>query len=82
MYNKNGLKYFMYYTTHNNHSYMELPIELRIYIWDHAHIYPIIQCFICDKVLINFQNQINNSNHNENYSIVNGRTKCNNCYID
>ena len=82
MYNKNGLKHFMYYTTNNYFSYMELPIELRIIIWDLAHIYPIIECFICDKVLINFQNKINNSNDNENYSIVNGRTKCNNCYND
>uniref|UniRef100_A0A6C0AXR2 Uncharacterized protein n=1 Tax=viral metagenome TaxID=1070528 RepID=A0A6C0AXR2_9ZZZZ len=82
MYNKNGLKHFMYYTTYNDHSYMQLPIDLRILIWDYSHIYPIIQCFICDKVLINFQSQINNSNNNENYSIVNGRTKCNNCYID
>ena len=82
MYNKNGLKYFMYYTTINKNPYMELPIDLRIIIWDHAHIYPIIQCFICDRILINYQNQINNSNNNENYSIVNGRTKCNNCYND
>lgn len=82
MYNKNGLKYFMYNTTINNFFYMELPIELRMLIWDLAHTYPIIQCFICDKVLINFQFQINNTNNNENYSIINGLTKCNKCYID
>lgn len=82
MYNKNGLKYFMYNTTINNFSYMELPIELRMLIWNLAHTYPIIKCFICDKVLINFQFQINNTNNNENYSIINGLTKCNKCYID
>ena len=59
MYNKNGLKYFMYNTTINNTSYMELPIEIRQYIWDKSHIYPVIQCYICDKVLINFNISIN-----------------------
>ena len=58
--NKNGLKHFMYYTTTNGNSYMALPIDLKILIWDYAHIYPIIQCFVCDKVLVNFQNPINN----------------------
>ena len=82
MYNKNGLKYFIYSTTINNSNYMELPIEIRQYIWDKSHIYPIIQCYICDKVLINFNIAINNTNHNENYTIVNGMTKCNTCYVD
>jgi len=82
MYNKNGLKYFVYNTTINNSSYMELPIEIRQYIWDKSHIYPVIQCYVCDKVLINFNIAINNTNHNENYSIINGITKCNKCYVD
>lgn len=82
MYNKNGLKYFIYNTTINNNKYMELPLEIREIIWDKAHIYPIIQCYICDKVLINFSIAINNTNHNENYSIINGITKCNKCYVD
>lgn len=82
MYNKNGLKHFIYYTTINSNKYMELPIEIRQCIWDKCHIYPVIQCYICDKVLINFTIAINNSNYNENYNIVNGITKCNKCYID
>ena len=82
MYNKNGLKYFMYYITKNNNKYMELPLEIRQYIWDKSHIYPIIQCFIWDKVLINFNYAINNTNHNENFNIINGKTKCNICYLD
>ena len=82
MYNKNGLKYFIYNTTINNISYMELPIEIRQYIWDKSHIYPVIQCYICDKVLINFNIAINNTNHNENYSIINGMTKCYKCFVD
>jgi len=82
MYNKNGLKYFMYNTTKNKNRYMELPLEIRQEIWKQSHIYPIIQCYICDKILINFNIAVNNTNHNENYSIVNGLTKCNNCYYD
>ena len=83
MYNKNGLKYFMNITTINNEKkYMELPHEIREEIWNKSHIYSTIQCYICDKILINFSVVINNSNHNENYSIVNGLTKCNKCYVD
>ena len=82
MYNKNGLKFFIYNTTINNNKYMELPIEIRQYIWNKSHIYPIIQCYICDKILINFNIAINNTNHNENYTIINGLTKCNRCYFD
>ena len=82
MYNKNGLKYFMYNTTINNSNYMELPIEIRQYIWDKSHIYPVIQCYVCDKVLINFNIAVNNTNHNENYTIINGLTKCSKCYVD
>lgn len=82
MYNKNGLKYFMYNTTISNINYMELPIEIRQYIWDKSHIYPVIQCYICDKVLINFNIAVNNTNHNENYTIINGLTKCSKCYVD
>ena len=82
MYNKNGLKYFIHHITVNNFSYMELPIDLRIYIWDYAHTYSNIKCIMCDKVIINFPVQINYINNNENYTLVNGSTKCNNCYID
>lgn len=82
MYNKKGLIYFMYNLTINNNSYMELPLEIRQYIWNLSHIYPVIQCYICDKVLINFNVAVNNTNHNENYCIINGLTKCNRCYID
>jgi len=82
MYNKNGLKYFIYKITKNNIKYMELPIEIRQYIWDKSHIYPIIQCYICDKILINFNIAVNNTNNNENFSIINGLTKCSNCYLE
>tara|TARA_B100001057_G_scaffold242023_6_gene242404 strand:+ start:8069 stop:8317 length:249 start_codon:yes stop_codon:yes gene_type:complete len=82
MYDKNGLKYFLYNTTINKKSYLELPEELRKYIWDLCHIYPFIQCYICDKVLINFQVNIGTMENVENYSIVNGITKCNTCFKD
>ena len=83
MYSKNGLKYFIFHTTINKfNKYLELPLEIRELIWDKAHTYAYIQCYICDKILINFNVAINNTNHNENYSIINGLTKCNNCYLD
>ena len=84
MYNKNGLKYFMHITTINNqNNFMILPIDIRQLIWYSAHIYPVIQCFICDKVLINFSINVDDiENTSENYTIINGITKCNKCNID
>ena len=89
MYCKNGLVYFMNNTTINHSNYyMNLSEDIRRLIWKYAHIYPFIQCYICDKILINFnyntlqlETDLNN-NTMENYSIVNGMTKCNQCFID
>jgi hypothetical protein len=83
MYNSSGIKYFMYITSLNNELY--LPIEIRRIIWDKCHLLKIIQCFICNKVLINFNVNIlhkENENSHENYSIINGIAKCNKCFID
>lgn len=83
MYSKSGLKYFIYKMTINKtNNYMCLPIELREKIWNMAHIYPVIQCYICDKILINFDIDILTISYNDNYSIINGISKCNTCYID
>ena len=82
MYNKKGLKFFIYNITKNKNKYMELPIELREIIWEYAHTHSIIECFICNKVLVNFCIAINNTNHNDNYLILNGLPKCNKCFID
>ena len=87
MYNKNGLKLFLYITTINKNKFYELPSEIRNYIWKLAHIYPFVQCFICDKVLIRLNLNIDEEEQlqkteNENYTIINGFTKCNSCLID
>lgn len=85
MYNKLGIKYLMYRLTivENNKTYMLLPLEIRKIIWDFAHIYPYIQCFICDKILISLSINIDkNANKSEDYTIINGMTKCNKCFID
>ena len=83
MYNPEGLKYFIYITSLNNQHY--LPIEIRKIIWEECHIIKIIQCWICNKVLINFNYSILYHDHEncaDNYSIINGITKCNKCFID
>ena len=83
MYNSSGIKYFMHITTINNKLY--LPVEIRQIIWEQCHILKIIQCWICDKVLINFDINIlhiDDENSLENYSIINGIAKCNKCFID
>ena len=83
MYNYNAIKYFIYITSLDNNLY--LPIEVRKIIWDYCHILYTIQCNICNKVLVNFN--INMEHHNDensihNYSIINGIAKCNQCFID
>ena len=87
MYNKSGLKYFLYISTINKNPIYLLPTEIREHIWRLAHIYPFIQCFICDKILIRLNLNINQCDQlqkasNENYTIINGFTKCNTCLID
>jgi hypothetical protein len=83
MYNNCGIKYFMYITSLNNNLY--LPAEIRKIIWEECHLLKIIECWICNKVLVNFNvNILNKYNENsiENYSIINGITKCNKCFVD
>jgi len=79
VYNQNGLKYFIYNITKNNKYYLEIPLEIRMLIWKYAHNYPYIQCYICDKILINLEINIFNNLQTENFSIVNGLTKCSAC---
>ena len=85
MYSKKGLIYFINNITLNKHNYyMNLPEDLRRLIWKYAHIYPFIECYICDKVLINLEinMQTIKNKTNENYTIINGVTKCNTCFSD
>jgi hypothetical protein len=78
-YNKEGLKYFINNITKNSIIYLELPIDIRKLIWKFAHDYPYIQCYICDKILINLEINIFNNFDTENFSIINGITKCSTC---
>jgi hypothetical protein len=78
-YNLEGLKYFIYNITINNNKALELPKEIRQLIWKFAHYYPYIQCYICDKVLISFEINTSNNLITENFSIINGLTKCSQC---
>lgn len=83
MYNYSGIKYFMYITSLNNNLY--LPTEIRKIIWEKCHLLKIIQCWICNKVLVNFNVNIlhkDDENSIQNYSIINGITKCNKCFVD
>ena len=83
MYNLCGIKYFIYITTYNNKLY--LPIEVRKIIWEQCHLLQIIQCCLCNRLLINFNVNIlskNEENSAENYIIINGIVKCNKCFVD
>jgi hypothetical protein len=83
MYNSAGIKYFIHSTSFNNNLY--LPVEVRKIIWEYTHVLQIIQCYICNKVLINFNiNILHNDDENSinNYSIINGIAKCNKCFND
>ena len=75
-YNVQGLKYFIYNITINKNQKFELPEDIRRLIWKFAHNYPFTQCYICDKVLISIEINTSNNLVTENFSIVNGLTKC------
>lgn len=79
VYNIEGLKYFIYSFTLGNNYYLIFPEDIRRLIWKHAHNYPFIQCYICDKVLINLEINTFNNIQTENFSIINGITKCSRC---
>jgi len=79
VYNNDGLKYFIYNTTISNKYYLELSEDIRKLIWKYAHNYPFIQCYICDKILINFEINTFNNVQTENFSIINGISKCSSC---
>lgn len=78
-YNIKGLTYFIYNITINKNKLLELPEDIRRLIWNFAHNYPYIQCYICDKVLISIEINTSNNLVTENFSIINGLTKCNEC---
>lgn len=78
-YNIKGLTYFIYNITINKNKLLELPQDIRRLIWNFAHNYPFIQCYICDKVLISIEINTSNNLVTENFSIINGLTKCNEC---
>ena len=83
MYNNSGIKYFMYITSLNNNLY--LSAEIRKIIWEGCNLFKIIQCWICNKVLINFNVNVlhkDDENSIQNYSIINEITKCNKCFVD
>ena len=83
MYYRNGIKYFMYILTNNNSNPdIILHEDIRKIIWNYAHIYPFIQCYICDKVLINLNVNVDNTYITDYYSIINGLTSCNTCRPD
>ena len=83
MYNRNGIKYFMYISTNNNSNQdIILHEDIRKIIWNYAHIYPFIQCYICDKILINLNVNVDNTYITDYYSIINGLTSCNGCRPD
>lgn len=82
MYNNKGALYFIYLLTNcREKKFIELPIEIRKIIWKYLHNYPYISCYICDKLLINLYVKIDQV-VNENYTIINGITKCKKCKID
>lgn len=83
MFNYSGIKYFIYITSLNNQLY--LPLDIRKIIWEEYHLIKIIKCLICNKVLIDFNVNIlykDDESSIENYNIINGNAKCNECFID
>ena len=80
-YNKNGIKYFMQLCTNyrDNKYYMSLPEEIKILIWDIIHFKPFIECFICNKILLNIPIDIRDNFNTETFIQNNGAIRCINC---
>ena len=81
MFYRNGIIYFVNMCSSNNKMY--LPKDILNKIFNYYHDINKLTCIICEKVLIDFNiNILNNNNDIENYSIINGNAKCNNCFND
>ena len=78
-YNIDGLKYFIYNVTKNTNMNLELPEDIRKQIWKFAHNYSYLDCYICNKVLITFEINTHNNLFTENFSIINGISRCSEC---
>ena len=78
-YNINGVKYFIYNTTLNKKDYLILPEDIRRLIWNYAHDYLCIYCYVCQKILLKLEINIFKNLETENFSIINGITKCSTC---
>ncbi len=81
MFYRNGIIYFVNMCSSNNKMY--LPTDILNLIFNFCHEMNKLTCIICEKVLINFNiNILHKNNDIENYSIINGKAKCDNCYCD
>ena len=59
MYNKRGIIYFInILTSCKDQKFLEMPIEIRELLWKYLHQYPYLSCYICNKILINFDIRI------------------------
>lgn len=78
MYNneKDCFKYFIYLTSLPNSKIPYLPLEIRQKIWDKAFKKSYIDCYLCQKILVRFDNYLPNNDLPLNYSIINGVGLC------
>ena len=59
--------------------YLILPEDIKIYIWNISHLKQVIQCFICNKVLLPLQIDIRENFESEYFIQQNNLVKCINC---
>ena len=80
-YNLDGLKYFSKICTINKQfPWMELPNDIKIYIWNLCHIKPYIECFVCKSIILNLEIDIRDDIFSDYFIQSNLNSKCISCF--
>ncbi len=77
-----GLKYFMNLCTLNcddDKEYMILNEDVRKVIWKFANTKLFLECYVCNKILVLLELNVEEDIITENLTLLNGISKCSEC---
>ena len=76
-----GLKYFFDICTINKqYPWMQLPNDIKIYIWDLCHLKPYIECMICKCIILKLELDIRDEIVSDYFIHSNLNSKCIRCF--
>ena len=80
-YNLDGLKYFSNICTINReYPWMELPNDIKIYIWNLCHLKPYIECIVCKSIILKLEIDIREDIFSDYFIQSNLNSKCIKCF--